>query len=190
MAHVCPWWSAWFTIDNPVRRLLHDPEKIVGPYVRPGMTVLDVGCGRGWFTIPLARMVGSQGRVIAVDIQQQMLDVLQRRAEKAALADRIEIHKCRQDQLGVAAGLDFALAFAMVHEAPDQHRLLGEIYACLKPGGRLLVAEPRMHVPGRAFGRSVATAEELGFRVAQEPRVRWCRAVLLERPAAARGIQG
>ena len=147
--YVCPWWSVPFTINTPLRRLLHDPQKIVGPYVRPGMTVMDVGCGVGWFSIPMARMVGDHGKVIAVDLQQQMLDMLRRRAEKAGVAARIELHKCEQDRLGIDAEADFALAFAMLHEVPDQRRLLGEIHDCLKPGGKLLLAEPPIHVSGK-----------------------------------------
>jgi ubiquinone/menaquinone biosynthesis C-methylase UbiE len=181
MPHVCPWWCAWFSIDNPLRRLVHDPQNIVGPFVRLGMTVLDVGCGVGWFSIPMARMVGNHGRVIAVDLQQQMLDMLRRRAEKAGVAALIETHKCEQNRLGIDAQADFALAFAMVHEVPDQGRLLSEIHACLKPGGNLLVAEPPIHVSGKTFAKEVAIAEGVGFRVVEKPRVRWCRAVALER---------
>jgi ubiquinone/menaquinone biosynthesis C-methylase UbiE len=181
-SHVCPSWIAFFTIDNPIRRLLHNPRKIVGPYLRPGMTVMDVGCGRGWFTIPMATLVGDRGRVIAIDLQQTMLNVLQKRAEKAGVANRIRLHQCEQDRLGVDGPVDFVLAFAMVHEVPDQRRLLGEIHACLKPGGKLLVAEPPVHVPARAFRQSVAVASDLGFRVVDEPRVRWCKAALMERP--------
>ena len=180
MSHVCPWWGGFF-IDNPLRRLLHNPEKILGPCLRPGMTVLDVGCGMGLFSIATAQMVGDHGRVIAVDLQQKMLDVLCRRAEKAGVADRIQPHKCETDHLGVDAQANFALAFMMVHEVPDQRRLLGEIHGCLKPGGKLLVAEPKIHVPGRAFQQTVATAEEWGLRVVEEPRVHGCRAVVLER---------
>jgi 2-polyprenyl-3-methyl-5-hydroxy-6-metoxy-1,4-benzoquinol methylase len=55
------WWGGYF-IDNRLRRLLHDPERLLGPYVTPGMTVLDVGCGMGWFSIPMAKLVGTQGR--------------------------------------------------------------------------------------------------------------------------------
>ena len=95
MAHICPWWGGYF-IDNWFRRLLHNPEKIVGPYVKPGMTVMDVGCGMGMFSIAMAKMVGAEGRVIAVDLQQKMLDVLRKRAEKAGVADRIQLHKCEQ----------------------------------------------------------------------------------------------
>ena len=178
MAHVCPWWGGYF-IDNRLRRLLHDPEAILSPYVTPGMTVLDAGCGMGWFSIPMARMVGDQGRVIAADLQQQMLDVLMKRARKSGVDTRIQPHKCERDRLGVQIQADFILAFAMVHEVPDQRRLLGELRRCLKPSGRLLVAEPKIHVPGRAFRQTVGTAEDLGLRVVEQPRIRWCWAVVL-----------
>jgi ubiquinone/menaquinone biosynthesis C-methylase UbiE len=178
--HVCPWWGGYF-IDNRLRRLLHNPEKIVGPYVKPGMTAMDVGCGMGMFSIAMARMVGDQGRVIAVDLQQQMLDVLRRRAEKASVADRIQTHRCEPDHLGFQAEVDFALAFMMVHEVPDQRRLLAEIHGCLKPAGKLLVAEPKIHVPDSAFRRTLALAEEAGLRVVEKPPLRWCRAVVLGR---------
>ena len=88
MAHVCPWWGGYF-IDNRLRHWLHDPERIVAPYVRPGMTVIDIGCGMGFFSIALARMVGPAGQVLAVDLQPQMLRTLERRARRAGVADRI-----------------------------------------------------------------------------------------------------
>jgi ubiquinone/menaquinone biosynthesis C-methylase UbiE len=177
MAHICPWWGGYF-IDNRLRRLLHDPEKIVGPYVQPGMTVMDVGCGMGMFSIAMAKMVGEQGWVIAVDLQQKMLDVLWRRAEREGVADRIRLHRCERDRLGVDEKADFAVAFAMVHEVRDQRRLLGEIHGCLKAGGKLLVAEPRLHVHGRAFAETVALAEGVGLRAVEQPKVRGCRAVV------------
>ena len=179
-AHVCPWWGGYL-IDNPLRRLFHDPQKIVGPYVRPDMTVMDVGCGMGCFSIAMARMVGDSGLIIAVDLQQKMLDVLWRRATKAGVADRIQLHKCEQDRLGTDVQTDFALAFMMVHEVSDQHRLFAEIHDCLKPGGKLLVAEPRFHVPGKAFRQTVATAKELGFGITEKLRVRCCRAMVFDK---------
>jgi ubiquinone/menaquinone biosynthesis C-methylase UbiE len=178
MSYVCPWWAVPFTIDTPFRRLVHDPQKIVGPYVKLGMTVMDVGCGVGWFSIPMARMVGDHGKVVAVDLQQQMLNMLRRRAEKAGVVARIETHKCEQDRLGIDAEADFALVFAMLHEVPDQSRLLSEIYGCLKPGGKLLLAEPPIHVSGRKFASEAAIAEEVGFQVAERPHVRWSHAAL------------
>ena len=89
--NICPWWLA-YAFDNPFRRFLHSPEKILGPYVAEGMTVLDVGCGMGFFSIGLAKLVGNKGCVIAVDVQQKMLNALEKRAEKAGVLNRIRIH--------------------------------------------------------------------------------------------------
>ena len=96
MGHVCPWWHA-YTFDNPLRRLLHNPSAIVGEHVGEGMRVLDLGCGMGFFSIAMARMVGDSGLVIAVDLQQKMLDVLMRRATRAGVAARIRPHRCDPD---------------------------------------------------------------------------------------------
>jgi ubiquinone/menaquinone biosynthesis C-methylase UbiE len=186
MSYVCPWWSSWFTISNPLRRLVHDPQKIVGPYVKPGMTALDVGCGVGWFSIPMARMVGKQGKVIAIDLQPQMLDMLRRRAEKAGV--HVELHQCQQDRLGIDAEADFALVFAMLHEVPNQRRLLDEIQHCLKAEGKLLLAEPPIHVSAKAFANEVSVAEALGFQVVERPRLRWCKAVVLSKAGAGGNV--
>ncbi len=183
LLHVCPWWLN-YCIDNPLRRFIHNPDEIFGSYVKPGMTVMDVGCGMGLFFIGMARMVGDGGLVIAVDVQQKMLDGLQKRAAKAGVADRIRAHRCEADRLGVEGPIDFALAFAMVHEVPDAGHLLAEIRSCLKAGGKFLVAEPRHHVPARTFATMVATAEDVGFRLAEEPWVRWCRAAAFEKMEA------
>ena len=122
--HVCPWWGGYF-IDNRLRRLFHKPEEILGPYVRSGMTVMDVGCGMGLFAIAMARLVGPDGRVIAVDLQQKMLDVLRKRAAKAGVGDRIDTHRCQANALEVAEPVDFALAFYSAHEVPDLPQAVG-----------------------------------------------------------------
>ena len=182
-SNVCPWWLGYF-IDNRLRRLIHEPARTVGPYVRPGMTALDVGCGMGVFSIAIAELVGPGGRVIAADVQPQMLRVLQRRAARAGVADRIRVHRCEPRHLGVTTPCDFALAFAMLHEVPDPARLLAGIHACLKPGGRLLLAEPRLHVSARAFDDELALAARAGLTLCARPAVRWCHVALLERKAA------
>ncbi len=97
---VCPWGVGYF-IDNPVRRLFHDPCKILGNYLNPGMTVMDIGCGMGFFSIAMAKMVGEKGRIIAVDPQPQMLDVLRKRARTAGVAERIQTHQCGQALSGL-----------------------------------------------------------------------------------------
>ena len=148
--HICPWWLA-YTFDNPLRLFFHRPEKIFGSYVAEGMTVLDVGCGMGFFSIGLAKLVGSRGGVIAADVQQKMLNTLRRRAEKAGVSDRIRIHRCEPNNLGFETPVDFILAFWMVHEVPNTDIFFRQIRLCLKAKGRILIAEPKFHVSSKRF---------------------------------------
>jgi ubiquinone/menaquinone biosynthesis C-methylase UbiE len=181
---VCPWWLC-YSFDNPLRRLIHDPERILNPHVKTGMTAVDIGCGMGYFTLGLAKLVGSGGKVIAVDLQEKMLATLGKRACKAGLADRIVLHRCRPDILGVEDPADFVLAFWMVHEVPDKPRFFGEIFSFLKPGGRLLLVEPKFHVTRSGFGRTVEVGRAAGFRLLGEPAVALSRAVRMEKGGPA-----
>jgi ubiquinone/menaquinone biosynthesis C-methylase UbiE len=176
--HVCPWWAC-FTFDNIIRKLFHNPEKILAPYVREGDTVLDVGPGMGYFSIPLARMVGDRGKVIAADVQTQMLAGLRKRARKQGLEERIVSHVCEADSLGIQEPVDFALAFWMIHEVPNQSKLFCEIRLLLKPKGRLLLAEPVFHVTRRMFEETLKRAGEAGFTSMEKPRRFMSRTALL-----------
>ena len=151
MAHrVCPWWPGYVLI-NPLRRLWQDPRKILTPHVREGMTVLEPGPGMGFFTLELARLVGTSGRVVALDRQPKMLDGLKRRLAKAGLLERLNIRLVQPHSMGLAdlAGtVDFVLTFAVVHEMPSASSFFAEVARSLKPGGRLLLAEPKGHVKG------------------------------------------
>jgi ubiquinone/menaquinone biosynthesis C-methylase UbiE len=180
VAHICPWWRV-YTFDNPIRRLVHDPAAIFGPYVSAGMTAVDVGCGGGFTTLGLARLVGASGRVIAVDVQEKMLAMVRRRARRAGLSGRITTHQCTFESLGIEDEADFADVFWMAHEVQDRERFFGELHALLRPGGRLLVTEPVRHVSREGFDEEVAQARDAGFRRTAEPQVRFSRAALLER---------
>jgi 2-polyprenyl-3-methyl-5-hydroxy-6-metoxy-1,4-benzoquinol methylase len=116
--HICPWWLA-YTFDNPLRRLIHNPLTILGEFVQNGMIVMDIGCGLGYFTLGLAEIVGNEGKVIAVDLQQEMLDTMLKRAAKKGVAHRIIPHRARPTAIGVTTPVDFGLAFWMIHEVPD-----------------------------------------------------------------------
>lgn len=175
--HVCPWWLA-YTFDNALRRRFHRPEEMFAAYLEPGMTALDIGCGMGYFSIGMARMLGDTGRVVAVDLQQEMLDALRQRADRAGVGARIHTHRCAANALNIEEQADFALAFWMVHEVPDADRLLSEIRANLKAGGRLLIAEPKFHVKERNFQETVARAGRAGFSLCDRPRIRLSRAAL------------
>ena len=178
---VCPWWLA-YTFDNPLRRLVHNPEKILAPYVKTGMTVLDTGCRMGFFSIAMARLVGPEGRVIAVDIQPQILEVLKKRAEKAGVSEWIITVCCEQNKLSVSKKADFALAFYMVHEVPDKERFFRQVASCLKPGARFLLVEPRAHVSRSAFKRTVEIARAAGLVSTGSARVRFSHAQLFTSP--------
>jgi ubiquinone/menaquinone biosynthesis C-methylase UbiE len=143
------------------------------------MTTLDFGCGMGLFAISMARLVGDRGRVVAIDLQQQMLNVLQKRARRAGVTDRIQTLRCEANSIGFDEPIDFALAFYSAHEVPDQKRLLGEIHGCLRPGGRLLIAEPIGHVTAADFQRTLSLADEIGLSVEERPRIRLSRAAVL-----------
>jgi SAM-dependent methyltransferase len=97
------------------------------------------------------------------------------------MTDRIEPHQCEPDRLGVDAQVDFAMVFAVLHEVPDQERLLREVRCCLRPGGQLLLAEPPVHVTRWKFAAEVAVAEQIGFRLVERPRMRWSHAAVFAR---------
>ena len=183
MDHVCPWWFGTL-LASRVRKLVQDPARILSPYVGAGMTALEPGPGMGFFTVELARLVGPKGKVVAVDLQQPMLDGVRARAERSGLADRLVLRKVTPDSLGVgdlAGQIDFALVFWMLHEVPDQARFLGEIAAALAPGGKVLLCEPRGHVSAKAFEASLEVAAKVGLRVESRPSIRLSRAALLAR---------
>jgi SAM-dependent methyltransferase len=181
--HVCPWWAGSL-LCCPLRRLVEPPGALLGPHVRRGMQVLEPGCGMGYFSLPLARMVGPTGRVVCLDLQPRMVAGLERRARRAGLAGRIEALVCGPSTLGVAhwAGrFDLAVAIHMVHEVPDPGRLLEELHRALRAGGRLLLLEPRGHVSAAAFVATLRTAAAVGLETVDRPTARGSRAALLER---------
>jgi SAM-dependent methyltransferase len=182
---VCPWWLGYLAA-SPLRRLQCDPRKILAPYVREGMTVLEPGPGMGFFTLELARLVGAAGRVVAVDLQPRMLAGLERRARKAGLAERIEARVAARDSLGVAdlAGqVDFALVFAMVHELPSPAVFFAEVAAALKPGACLLFSEPSGHVKPALFQAEIEAAARAGFQPVERPSIRSSVSALLKKEA-------
>ncbi len=172
--HICPWWLGYL-LASPIRRWLQDPERILAPYVKGGMTVLEPGPGMGFFTLDLARMVGEGGRVIAVDLQPRMLTGLERRAAKAGVDQRIETRLAGPERLGVSdlqGTVDLVLAFAVVHELPSFEAFFAETAPCLKPGGIVLLAEPSGHVSDATFDLELMAAKAAGLEVQERPAIR------------------
>jgi len=182
--HVCPWWVGYL-LASPLRRWLSEsPEDLLAPFVQDGMTVLEPGPGMGFFTLPLAQLVGPAGRVFAVDIQPKMLSVLRKRAAEKGLADRIETRLADQDSMPLSdlkGTIDFVLAFAMVHELPSAEVFFRHVAAVLKPGALLLLAEPAGHVTPERFQQELAAARQAGLEAVSQPTVRRSLTALLRK---------
>lgn len=179
--HVFPWWKG-FKLLNPKRAARHPAAAILSPYLRSGMIVADIGCGMGYFSIPLARLVGKEGRVHCIDLQKPMLAALSWRAAVRGLGKRISTRKCSPDSLDVAdlsGAVDFALAFNVAHETPEGHPFLSELAAILKPGGRALLCEPTFRVTEQEFAALLGNAERSGFTTESGPEITGERSALL-----------
>jgi ubiquinone/menaquinone biosynthesis C-methylase UbiE len=181
--HVCPWWIGYL-LASPVRHMFQKPETVVGPFVKSTMRILEIGPGMGFFTLPTARMVGPEGRVVAVDIQTKMLRELRKRAERAGLAERIDCRLTTQDTLGIGdlhGSIDFTLLMAVVHEVPDKRRLFEEIRDAMKTGGVVLMADPQSRFCVGEFEETLGFAKVAGFTrsIDRTPDIRKNRGAVL-----------
>jgi SAM-dependent methyltransferase len=184
---VCPWWLGYVLV-SPLRRLVEPPGALLGGLVAPGMLVVEPGCGMGYFTLELARMVGPGGRIVAVDLQPRMLAGLRRRARRAGLAPRIDARLAAPGRLGLddlAGSADLAVAIHVVHEVPEPRRLFAELARALRPEGRVLLVEPRGHVSPADVAAELDAAADAGLVLVEPPPARGRLAALLRRPAAS-----
>ncbi len=132
-------------LDSNVRRWMQSPDKLIERSgIRPGMMVVEIGCGSGAFTTFTARVVGERGKVYAVDIQPEMLAQLKRKLSKMENRDitNIEIKEASAYELPFEdESLDLVYMVTVLMEIPDRSRALQEIKRILKPGGILAVTE-------------------------------------------------
>lgn len=176
--HICPH-QIGFMLDNWFRRIIQRPKKIVGDYIKQGDRVIDMGCGPGFFTIDMAKMVGKEGQVIAVDLQEHMLQKVKKKAMRHDVVDRIKFHQCGSDSIGLNQMGNFILCYYMIHETPDPKSFLKELKGMLKENARILIVEPKFHVSKQAFESMIADTEEIGFKAYDFPTGKGGRSVLL-----------
>lgn len=166
---VCPWWLGYVLI-TPVRKLKHNPYKILSPHIKKGMNVLDFGSAMGFFSLPLAELTGERGSVYCVDIQEKMLEKLEKRAEKAGLSQiikpRLVGETYNTDEL--QSKIDFIMLFAVVHEVPDRQQLFNDLFKVARTGCKVLFAEPKGHVGITNFQYSLQLAQVAGFKISEE----------------------
>jgi len=167
-----------------LRKLFHNPARILAKYVKPGMTVLDIGFGKGYFSLGMARMVGHDGLVVGVETAEDKIEPLKHKAAENGLTERIDPRLCGDSDLGIddfAGRIDFALAFFMVHHAADVPALMAGAHKALKPGGKFLIVEPGHHASAEYCASVETAAEEAGLSVIGHPRIIRTWAVLLNK---------
>ncbi len=172
-----PWWFV-YAFDNRLRRYLQDPKRILSRWLEPGMTVLDIGCGMGFFTIAAAELVGPDGQVSAVDVEPALLEVVRRRAARAGVEERIKRHLSPVEHLKLGRTFDFALAFWSMHETANLGQAAERIAQHLRPGGRLLVTEPKLHVSPVRWHRIVRAFTMCAFSFCRHTPVPFSYAAL------------
>jgi len=161
----CPASFSWM-VNNPIRRRYMKPI-LERAGIRPGENILELGPGPGAFSLDAARMAGPEGRLIAVDIQPEMIDHLERRAREAGLAN-IETHVAGAHNLPLKeASVDRAFLVTVLPEIPDRIRALGELRRVLKPGGVLSITEEFLDPDYLFAPETIRLVESAGFHLAQ-----------------------
>ena len=179
-SRICPVEHAG-SLDLKIRRWIQNPQKVLAPYIREGMTILEIGCGPGFFTFDMAQMVGASGRVIAADLQQGMLEKIQLKMQESEVKGRITLHKCEEHAIGITDRIDFVLSFYMVHEVSDKKLFFTEIESILNENGSVLIVEPPFHVSQETFEKMIRIAEGAGLRIGDRPKLFLNKVVLLKK---------
>jgi ubiquinone/menaquinone biosynthesis C-methylase UbiE len=136
----CPPWLSGL-LENPLASAIRADRLIQRAGIKPGMRVLDAGCGAGRVTLPIARAVGSKGEVIALDIQPGMLDIVMARAKSSGNANiRFMLSGLGENMLPQSR-FDRAILSTVLGEIPNQQAAMDEIAASLKPGGVVSITE-------------------------------------------------
>jgi ubiquinone/menaquinone biosynthesis C-methylase UbiE len=167
-------------LESSFRYRFQNPKKILSPYIEPGMTVLDLGCGPGFFTIEIARMLDGSGKVIAADLQNGMLEKVIEKIAGSDLERIVQIHKCQEKSLNLTDEIDFVFAFYAFHEMCFPDNLIDEIKLLLKSEGSIYIAEQKFHVPQSTFIDIIDKMRKKGFEITEQPKVFLSRAVVMK----------
>lgn len=167
-------------LDCRFRLWFHNPRKLLKKLIRPSMTVLDLGCGTGYFTLEAARLLNNNGKVIAADVQQGMLDILKQKLKNSELGGIIEIHKCQEDRLNLSEKVDFILAFYAFHEMKYIDNIISDLTKIVKPETKVFIAEQIIHVPKPIFNTIIDKLKNKGFEICERPSISLSRAAIMK----------
>jgi ubiquinone/menaquinone biosynthesis C-methylase UbiE len=147
IAHVmghqaAPW------LERPEREEEEEPKKVIEALeLKPGQVVADVGVGTGYFAFRMAPLVGEKGKILGVDIQQEMLDLLKAKAAKLKATNVEGVLGTIKDPKLPEAGVDLVLMVDVYHEFDHPWEMMQAIKKSLKPGGRVVLVEYRKEDP-------------------------------------------
>jgi ubiquinone/menaquinone biosynthesis C-methylase UbiE len=174
--------KAW-VLDNPLMRAMAGGiVRRLG--IRPGMRVVDVGCGPGRLTLPVARAVGDEGEVLAVDMQRRMLDIVERRAAAVGLRNVRASESAAGGGALPAGRYDLALLCFVLGEIPSDRRrtAIHEIAEALRPGGMLAVAEGIFDPHRQRRDAVIALTRPEGLRLERQDRTLTTTLLLFQKP--------
>jgi len=176
----CPASLSWL-VNNPIRqRYMRPVLDRVG--IQPGEHVLELGPGPGAFSLDAAQRAGPEGRLIAVDIQPEMLAQVEERAQEAGLTN-VETHVASAYDLPLDDGsVDRAFLVTVLPEIPDQARALAELYRTIRPGGVISITEEFLDPDYPFISETVQRVEAVGFELAQRFGNLWLYTVNFEKP--------
>lgn len=178
---VCPSWLS-FSLINKIRKIIHNPQEMFKDFISPGDFAADIGCGPGYFSIPISNMVGSKGKIISADIQTKMIEKLKKKIRKLNLEQRFETIVCQENNIGIKEKVDFVLTFWMVHEVKNVDLFFQQIRKILKDDGKYLLVEPKIHVSGKEFAGTLKRAELNGLKVKKtDVKIKFSRASILSK---------
>ena len=141
-------WPDWLFLRrppaflDPIRRLFEPPHRLIGPYVKKGQVVADLGCGSGYYTLPLTELVGSEGKVYAVDLGKKCIQALENKAEKRSFHN-VEAHASSASDVSFIKdrSVDFVLANGLLCSMADHRQsAVNEIKRILKSTGQAYIS--------------------------------------------------
>jgi len=181
----CPsWLHVLVELDNPFAKANRSGVIIEHLKLKPGMKILDAGCGTGRLTIPAARNLGEQSEIVAMDVQEGMLNIVKKKAQ----AENLKNIRFLQAKIGEGKlesnYYDRILLITVLGEIPEQVSALKELFKSLKPGGILLVSETIFDIHFQSRTTVTKLAQEAGFKIEDFYGNRCSYNILLVKPFA------
>ena len=167
-------------LESRLRLLIQNPRKILKKYIHPGMTVLDLGCGTGYFTLEIANLLNHNGKVIAIDVQKGMLERLKQKLQNNEFHKLIEIHNSQENAICLTEKVDFILAFYSFHEMKYIDCIICDLTKIVKPETMVFISEQKLHVSKNTFNKIVEKMKNGGFEIYDRPAIFFSRTVIMK----------